>query len=97
MHSRLDPETGLLSVGFAYTPKAAIRLEGFIWAEGNVMCVRVEVEGDLGWGGWPRLILRKWPDAIDASIPDSVLDSPLPDIVALTQQIPGDEEIDPFA
>ena len=53
--------------------------------------------GGSALGGWPRLILRKWPDAIDASIPDPVLESPLPDIVSLTQQIPGDEEIDPFA
>lgn len=34
---------------------------------------------------------------MDASIPNPVLESPLPDIVSLTQQIPGDEEIAPFA
>ena len=97
MHSRLCVEEGVFEVEFLYTQAARILLEGFVWAEGNVLCLRVQVEGDLGWGGWARLVMRKWPDAVDESIPDPVLAFPLQDVVSITQHIPGDEEIDPFA
>lgn len=70
MKTRLSVEEGIFEVQFAYNDQASVRLEGFIWAESNVMCLRVEVEGDLDWGGWAKLIVRKWPDAVDDTIPD---------------------------
>ena len=98
MRSRLWVEQGIFEVEFSYRADATIRLEGFIWAEGNVLCLRVQVDGDLRRGNWAKLIMRKWPDAVDDSIPDPVLEYPFGGkVVALTQEIPGDEEIEPFA
>ena len=86
----------MISVEFRYNDQSSIRLEGFVWAESNIFCLRVEVKGDLQWGGWAKLIMRKWPDAVDASIPDPVLEAPLERVVTLTQEIPGDDAIEPF-
>ena len=97
MKSRLRIEEGIFEVEYRYNPESSIRLEGFIWAEGNVLCLRIQVLGDLGWGGWAKLNLRKWPDAVDDSIPDPLLESFFRDVVAITQQIPGDAEIAPFS
>ena len=89
-------EEEIFEVAFTYNDDTRVRLEGFIWAEGNVLCLRVQVEGNLR-KGWANLVVRKWPDAVDASIPDPVLEYPFGNVVALTQEIPGDEEIEPFA
>ena len=97
MKSRLRIGEGVFSVAFEYTDQARIEVEGFIWAESNVLCLRVKIEGDMKWGKWSRLVMRKFPDAVDASIPDPVLETPYDQIVSLTQEIPGDEVIDPFA
>ena len=97
MDSRLSIEEGVVSIEFRYRDDAVIRLEGFVWAESNIFCLRVEVKGNLDWGGWAKLIMRKWPDAVDASIPDPVLKAPLERLVTLTQEIPGDDAVDPFA
>ncbi len=97
MKSCLSIEEGVISVEFRYNDHTSVRLEGFIWAESNIFCLRVEVKGDLQWGGWAKLIMRKWPDAVDASIPDPVLETPFERIVTLTQEIPGDDAVDPFS
>jgi len=94
MYSRLHILEGVFEVEFGYNPKAKVRLEGFIWAEGNVFCLRYQVQGQIPWA---RLVLRKWPDAVDGSIPDPVLEFPPPgDVVVISQAIPGDDEIEPF-
>jgi len=94
MRSRLRIMEGIFEVEFEYNPKAKVRLEGFIWAEGNVFCLRYQVQGQIPS---PFLVLRKWPDAVDGSIPDPVLEFPPPgDVVVITQTIPGDEDTEPF-
>jgi hypothetical protein len=94
MKSRLKIMEGVFEIEIEYNSKAKVRLEGFIWAEGNIFCLRYQVQGQIPWG---RLVLRKYPDAVDNSIPDPILTFPPPgDVVTVTQKIPGDEYIDPF-
>jgi len=94
MKSRLRIMEGIFEVEFEYNPNAKVRLEGFIWAEGNIFCLRYQVQGEVSS---PLLILRKWPDAVDDSIPDPILEFPPPgDVVVISQAIPGDEDTKPF-
>ncbi|MBI3942795.1 MAG: hypothetical protein HY326_07255, partial [Chloroflexi bacterium] len=97
MHSHLRIKEGIFEVEFIYNPQASIRLEGFIWAESNLLCLRVTTVGDLKWGDWSQLTMRKLPDAVDDTIPDPRLETPFQNVVAITQQIPGDEVISPFS
>jgi len=95
MKSRLRIVEGVFEVSFEYSPQEKLRLEGFIWAEGNLFCLRYQPEGDFKGPCW--LVLRKLPDAVDGSIPDPVLEFPPPgDIVIVSQTIPGDEDTEPF-
>jgi hypothetical protein len=94
MNSRLRISEGIFEVEYEYNSKTKIKLEGFIWAEGNILCIRYQAIGKIPWG---RLVLRKYPDAVDDSIPNPVLSFPPPgDVVTITQKIPGDEFSEPF-